>query len=66
MTEKGRDLMPAIIALTEWGDKWVSPGPVEFMHKECGGHVRLCLCCTKCNGPVAVEQVEAAKVDQAT
>src|SRR4051794_32381093 len=28
LTEKGRDFAPALIALTEWGDKWAAPnGP---------------------------------------
>ena len=28
LTEKGRDLAPALIALTEWGDRWSAPeGP---------------------------------------
>jgi DNA-binding HxlR family transcriptional regulator len=30
LTQKGMELKPAIIALTEWGDKWIRPGPVEF------------------------------------
>src|SRR5262249_21056445 len=28
LTQKGLELKPVIIALTEWGDKWVQPGPV--------------------------------------
>src|SRR3954463_9395138 len=28
LTEKGRDLAPALVALTAWGDRWVAPdGP---------------------------------------
>ena len=28
LTEKGRELGPVIVALTEWGDRWVAPqGP---------------------------------------
>lgn len=30
LTEMGLDLKPVIVALTEWGDKWVKPGPVLF------------------------------------
>src|SRR5262245_52859388 len=30
LTEKGLELKPVIIALTEWGDKWVQPGPAVF------------------------------------
>lgn len=28
LTQKGLELKPVIIALTEWGDKWLQPGPV--------------------------------------
>jgi len=28
VTQKGRELAPVVIALTEWGDKWVRPGPI--------------------------------------
>ena len=27
LTEKGRDLLPALIALRQWGDKWISGMP---------------------------------------
>ena len=30
LTRKGLELKPVIIALTEWGDKWIQPGPVAF------------------------------------
>jgi hypothetical protein len=27
LTDKGRDLAPAVVALTQWGDRWVSAAP---------------------------------------
>src|SRR5215218_675490 len=30
LTEKGLELKPVIIALTEWGDRWLRPGPVAY------------------------------------
>jgi DNA-binding HxlR family transcriptional regulator len=33
LTQKGLELKPVIIALTEWGDKWVQPGPVVFRNE---------------------------------
>lgn len=33
LTEKGSDLLPALIALTQWGDTWLSdgePAPISF------------------------------------
>jgi DNA-binding HxlR family transcriptional regulator len=41
LTQKGLELKPVIIALTEWGDKWVQPGPVEFQHESDGQPVEL-------------------------
>lgn len=37
----GLELKPVIIALTEWGDKWVRPGPVEFRNEADGQPVEL-------------------------
>lgn len=37
MTEKGADLAIAMIALNQWGDKWLSQSetpPLEFLHKD--------------------------------
>lgn len=41
LTRKGLELKPVIIALTEWGDKWVRPGPVEFQNESDGQPVEL-------------------------
>lgn len=47
MTEKGRDLIPALIALMQWGDRWLSDsgGPIELTHRECGEEVHAELRC---------------------
>jgi DNA-binding HxlR family transcriptional regulator len=52
LTQKGLDFKPVVIALTAWGDKWVSPGPAVFEHSGCGGVVEQKLQCTVC-GPVS-------------
>lgn len=39
LTRKGKEMMPILIALTQWGDKWVfGPGkePVVFLDREDG------------------------------
>jgi DNA-binding HxlR family transcriptional regulator len=41
LTPKGLELKPVIIALTEWGDKWVRPGPVVFHNASDGQPVEL-------------------------
>ena len=57
LTAEGRALMPAIVALTEWGDEWVGPGPVSFQHKDCRGRVQLQLRCDGCEAQVSVDDV---------
>lgn len=60
LTAKGRDLAPALIALTEWGDRWASPGepPILYRHNACGAEVHQELVCDECGrigpGDVAV------------
>lgn len=41
LTRKGLELKPVIIALTQWGDKWVQPGPVAFHDERDGRLVAL-------------------------
>lgn len=43
LTEKGRDLAPAMVALTHWGDRWAAPGepPIIYLHADCGGEVHV-------------------------
>jgi DNA-binding HxlR family transcriptional regulator len=38
LTEKGADLLPAVIALMRWGDRWLAEGGgrVEVRHRDCG------------------------------
>jgi DNA-binding HxlR family transcriptional regulator len=37
LTEKGADLLPAIVALKQWGDRWLDEdgGPVQLLHRGC-------------------------------
>jgi DNA-binding HxlR family transcriptional regulator len=53
LTDKGRDLAPALIALTAWGDRWAAPDgpPVLYRHSVCGSDVHHGVTCTTC-GPV--------------
>ena len=47
LTEKGADLFPALVALMQWGDRWLDDrgGPVELRHRECGERVAVELRC---------------------
>lgn len=50
LTQKGRDFAPALIALTEWGDKWAAPAgpPILYRHASCGAPVHNELRCEHC------------------
>jgi DNA-binding HxlR family transcriptional regulator len=58
LTEKGRELGPALIALTDWGDRWTSPDgpPICYEHAACGGAVDQKVVCAHC-GTVEVSEV---------
>ncbi|MEV6028267.1 helix-turn-helix domain-containing protein [Streptomyces sp. NPDC052036] len=48
MTEKGRDFLPVLMALRQWGDTWAADeqGPsVVVRHKECSAPVHAVLQC---------------------
>jgi DNA-binding HxlR family transcriptional regulator len=47
LTEKGSDLLPVLVAMMRWGDRWLFPNGarVELNHAECGAHVRAELRC---------------------
>ncbi len=47
LTEKGADLFPALVALMQWGDRWLDDrgGPVELRHCGCGERARVELRC---------------------
>ncbi|KOG71228.1 MULTISPECIES: winged helix-turn-helix transcriptional regulator [Streptomyces] len=48
LTEKGRDFLPVLVALRQWGDAWAADEqgpPVVVRHKDCGTEVRAALRC---------------------
>ncbi|MFE5287606.1 winged helix-turn-helix transcriptional regulator [Nocardia sp. NPDC056611] len=47
LTAMGRELLPALIALMQWGDRHLSDedGPLEFRHAGCDGIVTAQLTC---------------------
>lgn len=61
LTRKGLELKPAIIALTEWGDKWVRPGPVVFQSGADGRPVELQLRRAGDDVPVDIGDVVARR-----
>jgi DNA-binding HxlR family transcriptional regulator len=47
LTAKGADLLPALAALMQWGDRWLDErgGPVQLRHRTCGEPVTVQLRC---------------------
>jgi DNA-binding HxlR family transcriptional regulator len=47
LTAKGADLFPALVALMQWGDRWIDDrgGPVALVHRGCGERVAAELHC---------------------
>ncbi len=59
LTQKGLELKPVIIALTEWGDRWLQPGPFVFQDRSDGRPVELQLRCAGDDAQVGVADVVA-------
>jgi DNA-binding HxlR family transcriptional regulator len=60
LTEAGRDLVPAILALTAWGDRWARPkegSPILFVHKTCGHKFLPQVFCSACRETIAADTV---------
>jgi DNA-binding HxlR family transcriptional regulator len=55
----GREVMPILMALTAWGDRWVGPEagpPIRFRHA-CGEVVEPAVVCPACHEPFTVPTV---------
>jgi DNA-binding HxlR family transcriptional regulator len=60
LTEKGAELLPALVALMRWGDRWLNDGGrVELRHRDCGAPVGVALRCD------AGHDVDATQLDLA-
>jgi DNA-binding HxlR family transcriptional regulator len=60
LTDMGRDLKPALIALTHWGDRWASydAPPILYHHSGCGAEVAVETTC-RVHGPIDPADIEA-------
>jgi DNA-binding HxlR family transcriptional regulator len=60
LTEAGRDLVPVLMALTAWGDRWATPDggpPIQFRHRDCGHRFTPTVHCSACGQPVVADAV---------
>lgn len=58
LTEMGATLKPVVVSLTRWGDRWVSAGPVRFVHDTCDTEVDLDFWCADCADAVDHKDVQ--------
>lgn len=62
LTPKGMDLYPVIVALIQWGDRYLAGAdgpPVDLVHRDCGGGVGAEAVCRDCGNPVRARDVQA-------
>jgi len=63
LTKAGRDLVPAILALTAWGDRWARPkegSPILFVHRVCGHRFEPQVVCSECGEVIDMGTVAVA------
>ena len=61
LTEKGRALAPALVALSEWGDRWATDGepPILYTHSTCGAGVTQQTRCPHCGRVDDLAEIQA-------
>ncbi len=61
LTDKGRSLSPALMALMRWGDEWCTDddAPTLLVHDCCSTPLELQPWCTTCNSPVSPTQIRS-------
>ncbi|ELS52829.1 winged helix-turn-helix transcriptional regulator [Streptomyces viridochromogenes] len=63
LTDKGRALLPILIALNDWAERWIVPAgssTVSLLHRDCGSPVRTAVTCACGHDITAPAQVSAA------
>ena len=61
LTDKGRELMPILIAFREWGDRYKADPegpPVLARHADCGKELKLALTCAAGHVATTPEEIE--------
>jgi DNA-binding HxlR family transcriptional regulator len=55
LTEKGLDLLPILLLMMRWGDRWQAGeagAPVTVIHKDCGHETSATVMCSECGQPL--------------
>ena len=64
LTDKGRDLYPTLVALRQWGDRYLDDGhgaPLAMEHRDCGADVGVALTCTAGHPVAGPREVHAVR-----
>lgn len=59
LTDQGRDLLPILVSLMKWGDRWTADdaAPMRLQHSVCGELITGVLVCECCNQPLRHEDL---------
>ncbi len=62
-TEAGRALAPVLLALMEWGDRYITEGdgPTRFAH-DCGAELHPELACAHCHTRVSADSIRLLRL----
>lgn len=63
LTPRALELFPVLVALKQWGDRWLTRDgqpPVRLLHRDCGSDVLAELRCSAGHGPLTARETEAA------
>jgi DNA-binding HxlR family transcriptional regulator len=59
LTDMGRDVLPAVLALMQWGDRYLSTvegGPLRLTHRDCGAEIQAEVRCAA-GHEVAIDEI---------
>jgi DNA-binding HxlR family transcriptional regulator len=62
LTGAGRALVPVLMAVMAWGDRYATPagGPPMRLRHRCGASFTPTVCCSECGEPVHADDVEVS------
>ena len=63
LTPAGFELVPILVALTAWGDKWAKTddgAPIVFSHKTCGKPFTPVIACSNCDEPISHADIDVS------
>ena len=65
LTQEGRDLLPVLVALLQWGDRHRAPDvgpPTAIAHANCGGAISAGLRCDRCGATVEARSIAVERL----